>query len=206
MKRFVAGILLLLVCLAVDAAAQTRQPGPIQKPGEIQKINDKPWKVPGPIQKPGEIQTPKGELQKPGEIQTPKGIEAITRTTTNCQQRLSVGADALFAFNKFTLTADAEETLRELGPMILEAGKHPIIVEGHTDGIGTAAYNQTLSERRAQTVKDWLVAHNYGLANGTIKGYGKNRPVAANTNADGSDRPEGRRLNRRVEIVIDTCH
>ena len=166
----------------------------------------------GKIQKPGEIQQPKGTWQKPGEIQqpkgpwqTPKGIEAIKVTDAECQRRLLVGADALFEFDKASLTSDAEETLNALGPIILKAGKHPIEIEGHTDAIGPAVYNQRLSEKRAEAVKAWLTGHNYLLAGAAVKGFGKTKPIAPNGNPDGSDNPEGRRLNRRVEIVIDTC-
>ena len=72
-----------------------------------------------------------------------------------------MGSDALFEFDKWTLTKDAEETLSALGPLVQKAGKHPVRVEGHRDGIGSAAYNHTLSEKRAQTVKDWLVSRGY---------------------------------------------
>lgn len=182
----------VLICISsfVAAAAQN---------GEIQKPK-------GTWQKPGEIQQPKGTWQKPGEIQVPKGIQAIKVQDQSCKQRLTVGADALFEFDKWTLTADAEETLTALGPLVQKAGKHPIHIEGHTDGIGSAGYNQTLSEKRAQTVKDWLASHGYVPASASVQGFGKTRPIAPNTNPDGSDNPKGRQENRRVEVVIDSCN
>lgn len=73
-----------------------------------------------PIQKP----KPPEEWQTPGKIQTPKGIQAIRTQSAKCQQRLTVGADALFEFDKVTVTADAEETLKALGPLITKAGAH----------------------------------------------------------------------------------
>ncbi len=194
--RFVLSLLIDLVVLwTVSASGQM----PIQKPGEIQQPK-------GTWQTPGEIHQPKGPWQKPGEIQVPKGIEAIKVQGSECQQRLTVLADTLFEFNKWTLTADAEETLMDLGPIIAKAGKHPALVEGHTDAIGSAQYNQTLSEKRAQIVKEWLVSHEYLPVTTPINGYGKTRPLAPNTNRDGSDNPQGRQINRRVEVVIDTCH
>jgi outer membrane protein OmpA-like peptidoglycan-associated protein len=182
----IAGILTLL--LAVTAIGLAQEKYPIQKPLPGDK-----WQKPGPI-------------QKPGEIQAPKGIEAIKSEKADCQQRMTVVADALFEFDKASLTADAEETLTALGPMIAQAGNHPITIEGHTDSKGTAQYNQALSEKRAQTVKAWLAAHQYVTQSASVKGFGKNRPVAPNANSDGSDNPDGRQKNRRVEIVIDTCH
>lgn len=171
---------------------------PIQTPSEIQQPTGT-WQV------PGEIQQPKGPWQKPGKMQVPKGIQAIKSQDTKCQKSLTIGADTLFAFNQWQLAADAEETLKALGPLIIQTGQYPAIVIGHTDAIGSAQYNQTLSEKRAQTVKDWLVAHQYLPSTTPIQGYGETRPIAPNTNADGSDNPVGRQLNRRVEVIIDTC-
>jgi outer membrane protein OmpA-like peptidoglycan-associated protein len=179
-------ILTLLLTLSAIGLGQEKYP--IQKPLPGDK-----WQKPGPI-------------QKPGEIQVPKGIQAIKSEKADCQQRMTVVADALFEFDKASLTADAEETLMALGPMIAKAGNHPIAIEGHTDSIGAAQYNQVLSEKRAQSVKAWLVAHQYATQSATVKGFGKNKPVAPNKNSDGSDNPEGRQRNRRVDIVIDTCH
>jgi outer membrane protein OmpA-like peptidoglycan-associated protein len=171
------------------------------------------WQTPGPIQTPkgtwqtpGQIQTPKGTWQTPRAIQVPKGIQAIKTTKKDCFERMAVGADALFEFNQSKLTADAAETLNALGPMIQKAGKHPVFIEGHTDAIGSDAYNQKLSEARATAVKKWLVAHRFVSEAATIRGWGKRRPVAPNTKPDGTDDPAGRQRNRRVEVVIDTCH
>jgi len=160
----------------------------------------------GTWQKPGEIQQPKGTWQKPGEIQVPKGIQAIHAQQDKCQNRLTVGADALFEFNKATLSEDARETLKALGPIIQKAGKHPIVVEGHTDSVGTDAYNMDLSEHRAKAVRDWLAEQHYlDATTSTVQAFGKTHPAAPNTNPDGSDNPAGRQKNRRVEVVIDTC-
>ena len=177
-----------LLALAMPAAAQR----------EIQKPKDK-W------QQPGEIQKPRDTWQQPGEIQVPKGIQAIRTEEAKCTKRFLVGADALFEFDKATLTPDAEETLTALVPLLAKAGKHPAMIEGHTDAKGTDSYNQTLSEKRAQTVKDWLVARGAVAASTPVQGWGKRRPVAPNAKPDGSDDPAGRQKNRRVEVVLDLC-
>lgn len=181
-------LLALLSPVAAPAAAQY----------EIQKPKDN-W------QTPGEIQQPKGNWQQPGEIQVPKGIQAIRTEDGKCTRRFVVGADALFEFDKATLTPDAEETLKALVPLLAKAGKHPAAIAGHTDAKGADAYNQTLSEKRAQTVKDWLVAHGAVAASTPTQGWGERKPVAPNTKADGSDDPQGRQKNRRVEVVLDLC-
>ena len=194
-----AAALAVLACVqwaaSAGALAQTgevRQPAPIQQPT-------------GTWQKPGEIQQPKGPWQKPGEIQVPKGIQAIQAHESGCEQRLTTVADALFDFDKATLGADAEQTLTVLGPQITQRGQHPVVIEGHTDSIGSDAHNQRLSEHRAAAVRAWLAAHHFVPASTPIKGYGKTRPVAPNTHPDGSDDPAGRQKNRRVEVVIKTC-
>jgi outer membrane protein OmpA-like peptidoglycan-associated protein len=157
-------------------------------------------------QKPGEIQQPKGSWQKPGAIQIPKGIQAVHEQDSACERRLIVGADALFEFNKSDLAPDAIQTLEAFGPLVAKAGPHPITVEGHTDSIGSLEYNQELSARRGNAVRAWLLARNYAApASLTVRTFGKTRPIAPNTNPDGSDNPAGRQKNRRVEIVIDTC-
>lgn len=152
----------------------------------------------GPIQKPGAI-------QKPGNIQVPKGIQAIKQSSAGCQHKLTVSSDTLFDFDKSALTTDAEVTLKALDSLLQKEGNHPIRVEGHTDAIGSIEYNLALSQRRAQAVKDWLLAHNLAVSSTPIVGRGKSEPVAPNTKSDGTDNPEGRQKNRRVEIIIDTC-
>lgn len=182
-------IAIALLALTVAAGAQQR---------EIQKPKDN-W------QTPGEIQKPRDTWQQPGEIQVPKGIQAIRTEEAKCTKRFLVGADALFEFDKATLNPDAEETLAALLPLLAKAGKHPATIEGHTDAKGSDAYNQTLSEKRAQAVKDWLMARGALAASTPIEGWGKRRPVAPNAKPDGSDDPAGRQKNRRVEVVLDLC-
>jgi len=159
----------------------------------------------GHWQTPGQIQQPKGTWQTPGAIQKVGDIQSVQ--SDRCHQLLTVGADALFEFNKASLTEGARQTLATLGPMIQKAGKHSVTVNGYTDAIGTTTYDQQLSEERAKAVEDWFVAHQFLNSSATtVRGFGKTNPIATNTNPDGSDNPEGRARNRRVEVVIDTCH
>lgn len=161
----------------------------------------------GPWQTPGTFHTPSGPWQSPGAIQVPKGIQAIKQSQSTCADHFAVSADALFAFDSSALSSDADKTLTVLGPLIAkQAAHHPVVVNGYTDAIGSDGYNLALSDRRAQAVRDWLAARAY-LPNSTaIKGYGKADPVAPNANPDGSDDPQGRAKNRRVDVVVDTCH
>ncbi len=161
--------------------------------------------VAGTWQTPGAIQQPKGPWQTPGAFQVPKGIQAVHATATGCERRLSAMADALFDFNQSSLRPDAAQTLQVALQTITATPGRPERVEGHTDAIGSDAYNMTLSEARARTVRDWLSARGAIPAATPIKGYGKREPIAPNTFPDGRDNPEGRQKNRRVDILFSTC-
>jgi Outer membrane protein and related peptidoglycan-associated (lipo)proteins len=75
-------------------------------------------------------------------------------------------------------------------------------VRGHTDAIGSVASNQVLSERRATAIRTYLTGHGVQARDVASVGLGSSQPVAEERTADGSDNPEGRRFNRRAEIVI----
>jgi OmpA-OmpF porin, OOP family len=76
-----------------------------------------------------------------------------------------------------------------------------VTIEGHTDSIGTEAYNQRLSERRATAVKRYLVSRGISAECLETIGYGKTRPIAPNTRGR-RDNPEGRAMNRRAELKV----
>lgn len=131
----------------------------------------------------------------------PAKIEVIE---SKCEERLRVGSDVFFDFDRFQIRSEAEPTLAEIGERIAKS-THPIAIEGHTDGKGSDDYNQRLSVERADSVRSYLVAHGGSADRLHAVGFGKKRPVAPNEKADGSDDPAGRQRNRRVEIVIETC-
>lgn len=129
----------------------------------------------------------------------------ITVKDNGTKHYLTIGADALFDFDKATLNPKAEKALQTLGPMIVRYGRYPAVIEGHTDSIGSEEYNQTLSEQRASSVKKWLVDHGFVSDSADTIGYGKRNPVAPNSYLDGSDFPQGRAKNRRVTIYINAA-
>lgn len=106
-----------------------------------------------------------------------------------------------FDFDRATLRPDAVAILNEAVEILKRYPELRVEVAGHTDSVGTDAYNQRLSERRAKAVYDHL-ASNGIMADRLVgpTGYGESRPIAPNTNADGSDNPEGRARNRRTEL------
>ena len=116
--------------------------------------------------------------------------------------RYSLPADVLFAFDSATLRPEASAALQQTLGTIRQAIPYPAIrVEGNTDSVGAAAYNNSLSLRRAQAVAQWLVGQGIPRAAITEIGNGESRPVAPNTLPNGQDNPEGRALNRRVDLL-----
>ncbi len=108
-----------------------------------------------------------------------------------------------FDFDKSTLRPDAVAILNEAIEILKRYPDLKVEVAGHTDSKGTDAYNQKLSERRAKAVYDYLTSN--GIDASRLvgpNGYGESRPIAPNTNEDGSDNPEGRARNRRTELNV----
>jgi outer membrane protein OmpA-like peptidoglycan-associated protein len=105
-------------------------------------------------------------------------------------------SDVLFDFGQYTLKPGAKEKLAKISGILISHPGLTLEVDGHTDSVGSDAMNLTLSERRANTVREYLVAQ--GVQPDTISahGFGKDKPVASN------DTAAGRQLNRRVEIVV----
>jgi OmpA-OmpF porin, OOP family len=101
-----------------------------------------------------------------------------------------------FEFNSTQLTAPAQHTLDEVATALKSQPELNVEVQGHTDSIGTDAYNLGLSERRAAAVRVYLVSRGVGATALTAKGYGKAKPIA------GNDTAEGRAQNRRVAFDV----
>lgn len=119
--------------------------------------------------------------------------------------RLTLPDSILFDFGSAELRPDSVQALTLIAEVLEFYADAEIVVVGHTDSVGSASANQRLSEQRAQSVVDALVGdHGVSPDRLTAEGRGADEPVAENTNPDGSDNPEGRQLNRRVEIVVLT--
>ena len=147
---------------------------------------------------------PVAELSRPiAEYSRPVGTfdGAVTQREGD-EVTVSLDADVLFDFDSDTLTPEAEQTLSDLADQLDEqlAGD-TVTVVGHTDAKGEDAYNQDLSERRAEAVRAYLEPELSASPGFVVEGRGESEPVADNEQPDGSDDPEGRRRNRRVEIT-----
>ncbi|NOK21727.1 OmpA family protein [Corallococcus carmarthensis] len=109
---------------------------------------------------------------------------------------VTLSGSVLFATNATELLPAARDRLSEVATALKEA-KNPLLIEGHTDSRGTEGYNEQLSERRAESVRNFLVNQGVPAERIQIRGLGEERPVASNGTA------EGRANNRRVEIVVE---
>jgi outer membrane protein OmpA-like peptidoglycan-associated protein len=124
--------------------------------------------------------------------------EASGSTTT-----VTVEADVLFAFDEAELADDARGRLSGIADR-LRGATGTVQVIGYSDGLGEDDYNQELSERRAEAVRDALTEElGADAPEFEAVGRGATEPVAQETTPDGSDLPAGRSQNRRVEIVFD---
>jgi outer membrane protein OmpA-like peptidoglycan-associated protein len=136
-------------------------------------------------------------------IDTEGGVQDLQMTETDTEIRIELSGDILFDFDKWDIRKEAEPTLKNVAEVINRYGGSEVTVEGFTDSKGSDSYNLKLSEKRADSVKTWLIeSGGVGEARIIAKGLGEADPVAPNTNPDGSDNPEGRQKNRRVEITV----
>lgn len=114
--------------------------------------------------------------------------------------------DTIFELGTATLQREAKRKIHDIGRVVSErAFRSRVAVEGHSDSTGAEMYNRGLSERRANAVAAELASAGVAKKHVSAKGYGSQFPIAPNERADGSDDPQGRARNRRVEVVIETA-
>jgi outer membrane protein OmpA-like peptidoglycan-associated protein len=123
-------------------------------------------------------------------------LNTILATRDTARGLIANMSDVLFETGKYELRPDARERLAKVSGIVLAYPGLHLEIEGHTDSVGTDEYNQQLSERRAQAVRDYLVQQGIGADAIVARGLGKTSPIASN------DSPEGRQKNRRVELVL----
>jgi outer membrane protein OmpA-like peptidoglycan-associated protein len=124
-------------------------------------------------------------------------LNLILQTRDTARGLIVNMSDVLFDVNQATLKPGAKEKLAKVSGILLAYPSLHLTVEGHTDSTGSDEYNQKLSERRADSVREYLVTNGISSSNIEAHGYGKTRPVASN------DTAAGRQQNRRVELVVN---
>jgi outer membrane protein OmpA-like peptidoglycan-associated protein len=123
-------------------------------------------------------------------------FNAILETRDTARGLVVNMSDVLFDSAKYTLRPAAREKLAKISGIVLAYPTLALAIEGNTDSVGGDAYNQTLSENRAGSVRDYLKTEGIPAASMTARGFGKTQPVASN------DTEGGRQQNRRVELVV----
>jgi outer membrane protein OmpA-like peptidoglycan-associated protein len=123
-------------------------------------------------------------------------LNTILATRDSARGLVANMSDVLFRSGSFELLPGARERLAKVSGIVLAYPSLHVEVEGHTDSVGSDEYNQALSERRAQSVRDYLVQQGISQYAVEAHGFGKTAPIASN------DTAEGRQQNRRVELVL----
>lgn len=137
------------------------------------------------------------------EVRVREILTELDATTTPEGTVVTLPEQVLFDFDQAVLRPEASATLDDLAEVIAFYADRPVSIRGHTDARGSDEYNQDLSQRRALAVRDDLVQrHGIDQARLEAVGFGETQPVAPNERPDGSDDPEGRQRNRRVEVVV----
>jgi outer membrane protein OmpA-like peptidoglycan-associated protein len=124
-------------------------------------------------------------------------LNSILQTRDSARGLIVNMSDVLFDTGSSTLKSAAREKLAKISGILLAHPGLTLQIEGHTDSVGSDDFNQQLSERRADTVRDFLAEQGVAASAITARGFGKTQPVASNETA------EGRQLNRRVELVVN---
>lgn len=135
-------------------------------------------------------------LEKPGKLPKLEMVPPVPSIEAN-SLLITLDSGVLFDVDKYDVRPKAEEVLKNLAIVLKEMDVKNFEIDGHTDSDGSDEYNQVLSEKRANSVKNFLVSQGV-TAEITTKGYGESKPVASN------DTAEGKQKNRRVEIIIPT--
>jgi peptidoglycan-associated lipoprotein len=107
-----------------------------------------------------------------------------------------------YDFDRADIREDAAQELDKLVQILLDNPDIQIELSAHTDNRGSAAYNQRLSQQRAESAVNYIVSKGIEASRITAKGYGASQPIAPNSNPDGTDNPDGRQLNRRTEFKV----
>jgi outer membrane protein OmpA-like peptidoglycan-associated protein len=124
-------------------------------------------------------------------------LNSILQTRDSARGLIVNMSDVLFDTGSYTLKPGAREKLAKISGIVLAHPGLNLQIEGHTDSVGTDEFNQQLSERRADSVRDFLAEQGVPGSAISARGFGKTQPVASN------DTAEGRQRNRRVELVVN---
>lgn len=186
-------MLFLAVCVSSCGTKYARPDRCCCDVPEVPKIVE-PTPVPEPEPEPEPVPEPEPEPEPVKEIK-----QAIQEAVKEDKKEFTLDLEklmkqSLFEFNSTKIAEDNYAGLNVVADFLKENENITVRVEGHTDSVGTKAYNQGLSERRANAVADYLIAKGVSVNQVSTKGYGFSKPVASNKTA------AGRAKNRRTEL------
>ncbi len=171
------------------------QAGPAPAPAPAPAVTPAPQPAPTPPpQQPPVTPPPQPQPQPPVVTPTPQPAPPVTPPPPVRRDLLTLVGNN-FEFDKSVLTAGAKDTLQQAIKLLKENPTVNVEIQGHTDSKGTNAYNQALSERRANSVKAYFVSQGISASRITTVGFGEEKPIATN------ETDAGRAQNRRVVIV-----
>ncbi|MBV8840268.1 MAG: OmpA family protein, partial [Alphaproteobacteria bacterium] len=132
--------------------------------------------APPPAPPPPQWRRVEAPVEPPKAVAKPVEKQPVEVVVSKCEERLRVGSDFLFDFDRAALRPEAEPALVVLADRVAQA-RNAVMIEGHTDGKGTESYNQGLSERRALSVRTALIDRGLPVERLNVRGFGKSRPV-----------------------------
>lgn len=147
------------------------------------------------------------DLQKVDSINSVNTIDTIEKAVeqpgkVKVQVQVFELRPVYFGFDTYKLNAEGEKELKRIASLMSENTNLKLVISGYTDALGPDSYNQGLSEKRAISVLNDLVKKGINKSRMKAVGYGESHPAVNNKNPDGTDNPEGRKYNRRVEFDV----
>lgn len=170
------------------------EPPPVPMPPPAPEPAPAPTPTPTPMPTPAPTPPPQPQPE-PQPAPTPPPTPAPAPPPTPVRRDLLTLHGAVFQFDKSALTAGAKDSLQRAVALLKQYPEANVEIEGHTDNVGSDKYNMALSERRAATVKEYLVSQGIAASRISTEGFGETQPIAPNATA------AGRALNRRVVII-----
>jgi outer membrane protein OmpA-like peptidoglycan-associated protein len=179
----------------------------MKEPSEIEKVAETVQPQPSQEEKqPAAIERPVEKVQtepQPEEKAKPETmVDKLAKETAEAMVREIVLNPVYFAFDNYQLSETGKTELKKLADFMQTVPASTLKLFGYADAIGPADYNIILSEKRAIAAMKFMISIGVEAKRMTIKGLGETNFAAINKNPDGTDCPEGRRLNRRVEFEV----
>lgn len=141
-------------------------------------------------------------LEESDTLNTDLNVSSLVEIKEQLIEKVFVLDNVYFDFDKATIKPESKYTLDSLVNFMMDYPQLNAEVSAHTDSKGSDSYNAELSQKRAMSVRQYLVNGGVTGTRLTAVGYGESKPIASNENEDGSDNPEGRAMNRRTEFKI----